>query len=124
LSLRAATLSRGLLAAVALLGLALSLRPLAPGAGPENWFAGADKLFHLVFFTLLWCLAQRARLGGGWRLGLGLLLFGAMMELAQGALTVSRSASWADLLADGVGLLLGAALTRWTLVGQPKEDGR
>lgn len=124
MSLRTAAVSRGLLAALLLVGLALSLRPLAPGAGPENWFLGADKLFHAAFFAALWCLGVRARLAkAGW-LAAALLLFGAGMELAQGAFSVSRSASIADLAADAVGLLMGVALTRWTLLGQPEENGR
>ena len=124
MTLRAATVSRGLLVALLTVGLALSLRPLAPGAGPENWFAGADKVFHALFFAALWCLGVRSRLGlGGW-LAAALLLFGAAMELAQGAFTASRSASIADLAADAAGLLLGFVLTRWALFGQPKEDGR
>ena len=124
MTLRAATVSRGLLVALLTIGLSLSLRPLAPGAGPENWFAGADKLFHAAFFSALWCLGVRSRLAEGWRLAAALLLFGAGMELAQAALSVSRSASIADLAADAIGLLLGFALTRWSLLGQPEEDGR
>lgn len=118
------TASRWLLAVVVVIGAIMALRPLAVGVGPENWFPGADKLFHLGFCALLWCLAVRARItSAGW-LGLGLLLFGIGLELAQGAFTASRSASVADVLADGAGLLLGAAITRLGLHGQPKEDRR
>lgn len=123
MTLRAATLSRVLLAVLLGGGLALALRPLASGAGPENWFVGADKLFHIAFFTALWCLGVRSRLAKAWQLAVALLLFGAAMELAQGAFSQSRSASIADLAADAVGLLLGFALTRWALLGQPEEDG-
>lgn len=119
-----ATVSRCLLAALMAAGFLLALRPLAPGAGPENWFAGADKLFHLGFCTVLWCLAVRSRISSTGRLGLGLLLFGIAIELAQGMFSASRSASVADVLADGAGLLLGAAITRPNLRGQPEEDRR
>ncbi len=103
-------------------GLTLALRPLGTGVWPENWFNGADKLLHLAFFTLLWCCGDRARLTPAWLLGLGLLLFGVGIELAQGFFTTTRDASSADVLADGAGLLLGAVLTRWASWRQPQED--
>lgn len=120
---------RWLLAVLLLAGLAFALRPLAPHEGPENWFANADKLHHLWFFALLWWLALRAGLPRGWPLGLALLVYGAGMELAQGLLTTSRSASLIDVLADGAGVLLGAALSRWKSQrggssGQPQEHRR
>lgn len=120
---------RWLLAALLVFGLAWALRPLAPDEGPENWFPTADKLFHLGFFGLLWWLALRAGVRPHWPLGLALLLYGAGMEVAQGLLTTSRSASLADVAADGAGVLLGAALTRWSVrrqasAGQPEEHRR
>lgn len=120
---------RWLLALTLLAGLALSLRPLDAGKGPENWFPHADKLGHLGYFALLWRLAVCAGLPRGWRLGLGLLLFGAGIELAQGLFSASRSASLADILADAAGLLLGWALTRRIARSpsssrQPQEHGR
>lgn len=107
-----------------LAGLASALRPLTVGQGPENWFQGADKLHHLWFFTLLWILADRARLGSAWRLAFGLLLFGVGVELAQGAFTATRGTSFADLLADAAGLGIGALLTRAFSDRKPQEDGR
>jgi VanZ family protein len=62
----------------------------------------------------------------GWRLGLGLLLYGGGMELAQALFSAGRGAELKDVVADGIGLLLGAALTRWAArrggsAGQPQE---
>lgn len=105
-------------------GLASALRPLTAGQGPENWFPSADKLHHLWFFALLWCLADRARLGTAWRRAIGLLLFGVAMELAQGAFTATRGMSFADVLADAAGLAIGALLMRRFSGRQPQEDGR
>lgn len=120
---------RWLLAATLVVGLALALRPLAAGEGPENWFPVADKLHHLGFFALLWWLALRAGAQRGWRLGLALMLYGVGMELAQALLTATRGASFFDLLADSAGLLTGDMLTRWwarrsSSGGQPQEHGR
>lgn len=118
---------RALAAALLLAGLAWSLRPLAPNEGPENWFPHADKLHHLWFFAVLWWLGLRTRLLPGWALGLVLFFYGVGIELAQG-LTVTRSASVDDVVADMAGVLLGVALT-WRLTrrpassGQPKEHG-
>ena len=74
--------------------------------------SGADKWQHaLAYFLLagsgvqLW-QGRRALLG----LGLGLLLMGIAIELAQGALSAQRQADAADVLANLVGLLLGLAV--------------
>lgn len=117
------------MAALLLAGLVGALRPLVPGEGPENWFIGADKMFHLAYFALLWWLALRAGASAGWRLGLGLIVYGVVMEMAQELLTASRSASLADLLADSTGVALGFVLTRWAArrqpsAGQPSEHCR
>ena len=42
----------------------------------------------------------------GW-LAVGLLAYGAAIEIAQGTLTTDRDASWADWIADALGLALG-----------------
>jgi VanZ family protein len=113
--------SRWLLAAVLLAGVITMLRPLPPGNWTESWFDGADKLFHVGFFALLWCLGSRAQLGSAALLGAGLLLLGAGIEAAQALFTTTRSASFDDLLANGAGLLLGMALLRAALRRKPQE---
>ncbi|MGC4028051.1 MAG: VanZ family protein [Steroidobacteraceae bacterium] len=41
---------------------------------------------------------------------IALLIFGAAIEVAQGAMGLGRQADWHDLLADGIGALLGVLL--------------
>jgi VanZ family protein len=118
---------RWLVAVLLLAGLAWSLRPLAPSEGPENWFPNADKLHHFWFFAVLWWLGLRTGLLRGWTLGLVLFIYGVGIELAQG-LTITRSASVDDVVADMAGVLLGVALTRRLTrrpasSGQPEEHG-
>ena len=117
------TASRCVLVAVIIVGLVLMLQPLPPGSWTEHWFDGADKVFHLAFFALLWFLGLQARLASGKVIAVGLLLLGGGIELAQAGFTTTRSASWADMVADAAGLLLGAALARWALRRQPEEHG-
>lgn len=114
---------RALAAVLLLAGLAWSLRPLAPNEGPENWFPNADKLHHLWFFAVLWWLGLRSGLLRGWTLGLVLFFYGVGIELAQG-LTVTRSASVDDVVADMAGVLLGVALTRRLLMRRPASNGQ
>lgn len=38
------------------------------------------------------------------------ILLGGLMELAQMKLTLGRSGEWADLIADAIGVLIGAAV--------------
>ncbi len=115
---------RGLLALVLVLGVMLALRPLAPGQGPENWFAGADKFHHVWFFAALWCLASLGRIRPVALRAAGLIGFGIGLEVAQGLFTATRGMSAADVLADTCGLLLGALLMRWTSAPQPQEHRR
>lgn len=88
----------------------LSLGPAVPGAVPL--FPHADKLNHaLAYAALAWwamgCFATTS--GRRWAL-LSLLVLGAAMEWAQGALTVDRQRDGLDLVANAVGVGLGTAL--------------
>lgn len=76
-----------------------------------------DKLQHMVAFggvTFwgLWAFASYQR----WVV-VGLVLFGGLMEVLQGLLTVTRQPSTLDWLADIVGILLAwwlvTTLQRW-----------
>ncbi|MDP8566881.1 VanZ family protein [Methylophilus aquaticus] len=76
-----------------------------------------DKLQHIVAFGGVafwgvWAFANYQR----WVL-VGLILFGGLMEVLQGLLTVTRQPSVFDWLADIVGILLAwwlaAILKRW-----------
>ncbi len=82
-----------------------------PNTGPE----GLDKLIHLGMFYLfssLWMRAYPRR--KRYVLGLGLAL-AVGSEILQGLLPLHRSAEGLDLLADVIGLLLGAYMPFFSL---------
>ncbi len=97
----------------------LALMPAPPRGIDSGW----DKLNHVLGFAALAVCAslgqpasRRLRL---WLL-FGLLVHGASIELLQ-LFIPSRQAEWGDLLADGLGIVWGAALgeavlhaTAWT----------
>jgi VanZ family protein len=86
--------------------LILSLLPAVTELPGTGW----DKTNHLFAFALLFILGRKSY---PWpdRLFLGLILFGGLIEVLQ-SFTTYRYAEWADLLADVLGLLLGAWLHR------------
>jgi len=92
--------------------LVLSLLPLAVDLPTTGW----DKANHVLGFAILGWLGRWA-----WprRTGIaltGLLAYGGLIELLQ-SLVPGRYAEFGDLVADGIGLLLGAAtaalVDRW-----------
>lgn len=102
---------RPALAGLLIVVLALSLLPLGPDAPTTGW----DKTNHLLAFSTLAivaCLAYPRRIPA---LLLALLCYGALIEVLQ-SFTSYRSAEWADLLADAVGLLVGWGL--WQLASK------
>ena len=72
-----------------------------------------DKAQHALAFVMLSGWAMWAWHGAGWRVVLGMLAYGAGIELAQWAVGW-RFAEWADLAADavGVGLAWGLLFSR------------
>jgi VanZ family protein len=92
-------------------------------AGPReftSWFMGLDKWLHAVtfLFLALWFAGQYER-RAYWRIGVGLLLFGVLIELCQRMISY-RSAEWLDLAANlggiGAGLLIASAgVGGWSL---------
>ena len=102
-----------------LLALSASMLPEIP-FWPDNAqapFEFSDKALHVIAFMFLtvWFSGQYARTGY-WRLALGLLAFGALIEVLQG-MTNYRSAEWLDLYADGVGIALGLLMALLGLGG-------
>ncbi|MFZ2828806.1 MAG: VanZ family protein [Hydrogenophaga sp.] len=85
----------------------LSLLPMAylPPQSFDIW----DKSQHAGGFAMLALLGHVAYPKNLWRVCLGLLTYGAMIELAQTA-TEWRHGDELDLLADGVGVALGTAV--------------
>ena len=100
-----AALWRWLLALAMLALLALSLAPSSLALPTIGW----DKGNHVLGFAVLGLLGQCAWPGRTAIVLTGLLSYGGLIELLQ-SFTPDRVAEAVDLLADWVGLLLGAGL--------------
>lgn len=85
----------------------LAFDPRPPTEGLAVW----DKLQHAGAFAVMAITAILALPGRPAGAGLGLLAYGAFIELVQ-TFIPGRSGEWADLLADAVGVALGLALAR------------
>jgi len=96
---------RWLLASAMLALLVLSLMPASISVPSTGW----DKSNHALGFAVLAFLAYWAWPGRIPLSLLGLLGYGALIEVLQ-SLTPDRMAEWSDLWADGVGLLVGTAV--------------
>lgn len=79
-----------------------------------------DKWLHIstFLFLTLWFTGQYER-RSYWRLALGLIAFGTLIEIGQSMLSY-RTAEWMDLVADGVGIAAGllvalAGVGGWSL---------
>jgi VanZ family protein len=103
----AAALWRGLLFVAMLVLLVLCLVPIPPQVPSTGW----DKSNHALAFAVLAFLGNRAWPGRMVPMLLGLLAYGGLIEVLQ-SFTPNRLAEWGDLLADGVGLLIGEAVAR------------
>jgi VanZ family protein len=93
-----------------------------------SWFVHADKWLHGLTFALLatWFAGQHHR-QSYWRIGTGLILFGALIELCQGLVTY-RSAEWLDMIADIAGISVGlgialAGLGGWSVWVENRLQG-
>lgn len=75
-----------------------------------RWFADIDKWAHAITFCVLaiW-FAGQYRKRAYWRIALGLLAYGVLIELLQ-RLVGYRSAEWLDVAADVAGILVGLAI--------------
>ncbi len=78
--------------------------------GPDSPFFVSDKWVHGVTFAALalWFSGQYAR-RSYWRLIMGLVAFGLLIEMTQRMVSY-RTAEWMDLLADLLGLAVGMAI--------------
>jgi VanZ family protein len=85
--------------------MVLSLLPTSVPTPTTGW----DKSNHLLGFAVLGWLGCRAYAGSTLPVLAGLLVWGGLIEMLQ-SLTPYRLAEWGDLLADGLGALVGAAL--------------
>ena len=97
------------LAAGTALVLVITWLCLRPWSGGGQLFPYADKFQHAVAFLalggLLLALVERSRYAA---LCAALLAFGGAIEVAQYLMPYGRSAEWADLAADGLGIALAA----------------
>jgi hypothetical protein len=85
--------------------------------GFVDWFVHVDKWLHGITFVLLavWFAGQYRR-KSYWRIGIGLLFFGVLIEACQRLVTY-RSADWLDIAADAAGITVGLAVAMAGLGG-------
>ena len=75
-----------------------------------SWFESIDKWFHgITFLGLSIWFTGLYNKGAYWRIGLGLLAFGLLIEACQRMVTY-RSADWMDVGADAAGIILGLVI--------------
>lgn len=81
-----------------------------------TWFMGVDKWLHALTFLFLavWFAGQYKR-SAYWRIALGLILFGVLIEACQRMVSY-RSAEWYDLAADVLGVIIGLTVA-WIGLG-------
>ncbi len=82
-----------------------------------NWFGDLDKWAHGVTFLVLalWFAGQYTR-RAYWRIALGLITFGVLIELLQRMVSY-RTAEWLDVGADAAGIAAGLSLALLGLGG-------
>ena len=86
-------------------------------------FGGVDKWAHAAAFAFLtvWFAGLYPR-SAYWRIAIGMLAYGVLIELCQGLISY-RSAEWPDLGADVIGIAAGLSLAligagRWCLAAE------
>jgi VanZ family protein len=78
----------------------------------------SDKIEHLLAYVALgFCFASVVVRRDWFWLALALLAFGALIEVAQGVMSLGRSAELKDLLADAAGIGIGFVLALTPLGG-------
>ena len=75
-----------------------------------KWFAGVDKWLHGITFLVLsvWFVGLYRR-RSFWRIALGLLAFGLVIEICQRMVSY-RTADAIDVVADAAGIAIGLAI--------------
>ena len=82
-----------------------------------SWFGEIDKWAHaLVFAALAIWFAGQYRPRSYWRIAMGLLLYGVLIELCQRMVSY-RSAEWLDVGADMAGIMVGLLIAAAGLGG-------
>ena len=89
----------------------ISILMFLPGKPPKNTgFMHWDKIQHASVFMLLIKLAWAAYPHKKSLSAILLVVFGAVIEILQSALTTTRMGSTGDWLADIVGLIIGMSI--------------
>lgn len=78
------------------------------GGGSMPKFPHADKLYHAIAFSALLFPTAALRPRWIWKVAVASLAYGAFIEVVQPQF--GRQAEWADLLADAIGVVIGALL--------------
>ncbi len=101
---------------------AVTILSLLPGdylpSGAFDWW---DKAQHALAFLLLCGLGLLAYSSRATQIGLGLLAYGVLIELAQAA-TGWRYGDWQDWVADAVGV--ATAYLGWVLLKPARSQGQ
>lgn len=87
--------------------LIAALVPKLPFHDLTLQFRISDKVMHIVAFTFLaaWFSGQYER-KSYWRIALGLIAFGVLIELVQNTISY-RTSEWMDLVGDVIGITAG-----------------
>lgn len=99
-----------------LLGVLLVLATLyvclRPAGTDPPWFPNVDKLQHFTAYLVLtaWfgALLDRSRY---WPLAAAMLALGGVIEVAQGAMALGRTADLTDVLANALGVAAGLGIS-------------
>ena len=90
-----------------LLVLIAALVPNLPFHDLSMQFRISDKVMHIAAFTFLaaWFSGQYEK-KSYWRIALGLIAFGLLIEVVQNTISY-RTSEWMDLVGDAVGIAAG-----------------
>lgn len=80
---------------------------LIPSADVPNPFNLWDKAQHALAFVVLTLTGSLAYRKNTTAVYVGLILYGSTIEILQSTLTTTRFGEVSDLLADGVGVVVG-----------------
>jgi VanZ family protein len=102
---------RAWIGSIWLLVLVIVVGSLMPATGPAP-VTGFDKIEHVVAYFTLALLGSAVVTAGRlpWVMA-RVMILGLALEAMQALVTVSRTADWADVLADAIGVL-----TAWWIV--------
>jgi len=94
---------------------AITVLALLPGPAAPPRLLGIDKLEHAAAFLVLTLLAAFGWRGLPlWFISLAMITHGLVIELIQGSPILQRTASFADIVADAIGIALALILS-WLL---------